>query len=225
MPPKVAVADLARWTNPRRGLIPAVDNGVNTCKVFSNTLFMWSTDVRCKKIVPQYLSLVHAGIVTAPSDFRLALDPGDAAWLSLHTGRFHTVHPSLSSEAYKQLLTSVLHKDKPLNKIAAHVLTQNHSLVRSSPRCCRGAVSVNYQYSMEAPLQNLWNFLAMIGAYQCMRILLPHPPTRCCSLSTRSLKAYVLHKFNPHNTSLYESWNTGGEAVHDLYHRPKQGWI
>jgi hypothetical protein len=53
-----------------------------------------------------------------------------------------------------------------------------------------------------------------------MLILLPHPPAQCCSLSTRSLKACVLHKFNPHNASLYESWDLGGEAVHDLYHRP-----
>jgi hypothetical protein len=60
----------------------------------------------------------------------------------------------------------------------------------------------------------------MLGAYQCMLILLPHPPTQCCSLSSRSLKAYVIHKFNPHNTSLYKSWDLGGEAVQDLYHRP-----
>jgi hypothetical protein len=52
-----------------------------------------------------------------------------------------------------------------------------------------------------------------------MLILLPHPPTQCCSLSTISLKVYVLHKFNPHNTSLYKSWDLGGEAVEDLYHR------
>jgi hypothetical protein len=220
MAPQVSVTDQATWTHPRRATIPAVDNGMNTRKVFSNPLFLWSTDVRCKKLVPQYLSLVHAGIVAAASDLRLPLDPGCVEWLSLHTGRFPLYIPP-SSEAYKHLLTSVLHKDKPLNKIAGHVLTQNHSVVCSSPRFCKGAVSVNYQSSMESSLQNLWNFLAMLGAYQCMLILLPHPPTQCCSLSTTSVKAYVLHKFNPHNTySLYESWNLGGEAVHDLYHSP-----
>jgi hypothetical protein len=191
------------WTHPRRGLIPAVNNGMNTPNVFSNPLFLWSTDVRCKKLVPQYLSLVHDGIVTATSDLRLPLNQGDVAWLSLHEGWFPMYIPT-SSEAYKCLLTSVLHKDKPLNEITEHVLTQKYSVVGSSPHFCKGAGSVNYQSSMESSLQNLWNFLAMIGAYQCMLILLPHPPTQCCSLSTRSLKAYVLHKFNAHNTSLYK---------------------
>jgi hypothetical protein len=120
----------------------------------------------------------------------------------------------------KHLLTSVHHKDQPLNEIADHVLNQNHSVVGSSPRFCKGAVSVNYQSSMESSLRNLWNFLAMIGAYQYMLILLPHPPAQCCSLSTQSLKAYVLHKFNVHYTPLYKSWDLGGEAAEDLYHRP-----
>jgi hypothetical protein len=60
----------------------------------------------------------------------------------------------------------------------------------------------------------------MIEAYQCMLILPPHPPSQCCSLSTISLEAYILHKFNPHNTSLYKSWDLGGEDVKDLYHMP-----
>jgi hypothetical protein len=173
---------------PQKGSHSSSQQWMNTRKVFSNSLFLWSTDVRCKKLVPQYLSRVHAGIVTAASDLRLPLDPGDVTWLSLHTGRFPLYIPP-SSEAYKGLLSSVHHKDKPLNEIAAHVQTHKHSLVCSSPRFCKGAVSVNYQYSMETSLRNLWNFLAMIGAYQCMLILLPHPPTECCSLSTRSLKA------------------------------------
>jgi hypothetical protein len=174
--------------------------------------------VRCKKLVPQYLSLVHAGIVTAASNLRRPLNPGDVAWLSLHKGRFPLYSPP-SSEAYKRLLTSVLHKDKPLNKIAEHVLTQNHSVVGSSPRFCKGDVSVNYQSSMKSSLRNLWNFLAMIGVYQCMLILLPHPPTQCCSLSTRTLKA--TSSTNSILTTLHstKSWDLG-EAVHNLYHRP-----
>jgi hypothetical protein len=163
MAPQVAVPDRATWTHPRRGLIPAVDNGMNTHKVFSDPLFLWSTDVRCKKLVPQYLSLIHAGIVATTSDLRLPLDTGGVSWLSLHQGRFPLYIPP-SSEAYKRLLTSVLHKEKSLNKIAEHVLTQNHSVVGSSPHFCKGAVSVNYQSSMESSLRNLWNFLAMIGA-------------------------------------------------------------
>jgi hypothetical protein len=82
------------------------------------------------------------------TDLRLPLHPGDVAWLSLHQGQFPLYIPP-SSEAYKRLLTSGLHKDKPLNKIAEHVLTQNHSVVGSSPQFCKGAVSVNYQSSME----------------------------------------------------------------------------
>jgi hypothetical protein len=218
MAPQVAVADPAMWTHPRRGLIPAVDNGMNTCKVFSNPLFLWSTDIRCKKLVPQYISLVHARIVSAASDLRLPLHPWNVAWLSRHQGRFPLYIPP-SSEAYKCLLTSGLHKDKPFNEIAKHVLTQNYYVVGSSPHFCKGAVSVNYQSRMESSLQMLWNFLAMIGVYQCMLILLPHPPSQC-SLSTRSLKAYVLHKFSPHNTSLYKSWDLESETVENLYHRP-----
>jgi hypothetical protein len=152
MAPQVSIAERATWTHPRRGPIPAVDNGMNTCKVFSDPLFLWSTDdVRCKKLVPQHLSLVHAGIVTAASDLRLPLNLGDVVRLSPHEGQFPMYIPT-SSEAYKRLSTSVLHKDKPLNKIAEHVLTQNHSVVGSSPRFCKGAVSVNYQSSMESSI-------------------------------------------------------------------------
>jgi hypothetical protein len=59
MAPQLAVADQATCTHPRRVLIPEVDNGVNTHKFFFDPLFLWSTDARCKKLAPQYLSLVH----------------------------------------------------------------------------------------------------------------------------------------------------------------------
>jgi hypothetical protein len=76
--------------------IPAVNNGMNTRKVFSDPLFLWSSDVRCKKLIPQYLSLVHAGIVTAASDLRLPLNQRDVAWLSLHENRFPMYIPTSS---------------------------------------------------------------------------------------------------------------------------------
>jgi hypothetical protein len=139
MAPQLAIADRATWTHPRRGLVPAVKNGMNTRKVFSDPLFLWLTDV---------ISLVHAGIVTA-SDLRLPLNQGDVAWLSLHKSRFPMYIPT-SSEPYKHLLTSVLHKDKPLHKIAEHSLTKNHSVVGSSPRFSKGAASGTYQSSMES---------------------------------------------------------------------------
>jgi len=216
--PAVAVAPPPLWTHSRRAHVPAVDNGKMRL-VFSDPTYYWSTDVRSKKLVPDYLTSVEAGIKQAAQDLRLSLHPEDVAWLHDHQGRFQMYIP-ISSGHYKTKVTSVQMKGKLAHEIAEHCLTKNHQVVGSSARFCRGAGVGNYQASMEASLRNLWNFLAMIGAYQCMLILLPHPPTECCSVSTRSLKAYILHKFLPHNTSLHESWDSGDGVILDIHGRP-----
>jgi hypothetical protein len=190
-------------------------------KLFSDPHFFWSTDVRSKKLVPDYLQFVCEGIKQAALDLRFPLlDPDEVAWLEVHQqGRFQ-MHIPLSSEHHKTKITSVQLKGKPFDAIAEHCRTKNHQLVGSSLRFCRTAGVGNYQASMETSLRKLWNFLAMIGAYQCMLLLLPHPPLECCSVSTRSLKACILHKFLPHNTPLHESWDLGDEAIVDIHDGP-----
>ena len=126
----------------------------------------------------------------------------------------------LSSLHYKTKVTSVQMKDKHPSDIPEHCLTKLHQVVGSSPRFCSGAGVGNCQPSLESSLRGFWNFLAMIGAYQCMLILLPHPPTDCCSVSNRSLKAYLLFKFLPHKTPLHESWDLGEEGILDILSRP-----
>jgi hypothetical protein len=215
--PDSAPAPSLVWTHRRRTGNPVVDNG-NMRKLFSDAHYLWSTDVRSKQLVPQYLSSVEAGIKQAAQDLRLTLNPDDVAWLHDHQGRFQMYIP-LSSSHYKTKVTSVQMKGKLASAIAEHCLTKLHQVVGSSKRFCRGAGVGNYQASMETALRGFWNFLAMIGAYQCMLILLPHPPIECCSVSTRSLKAYLLHKFLPHNTPLHESWDLGDAAVFDIHNR------
>jgi hypothetical protein len=188
-------------------------------KLFSDAHFFWSTDVRSKKLVPDCLQFVCEGIKQAALDLRFPLDPDDVAWLEVHQGRFQ-MHIPLSSEHHKTKTTSVQLKGKPFDEIAEHCLTKNHQVVGSSLRFCRAAGVGNHQASMETSLRNLWNFLAMIGACQCMLLLLPHPPLECCSVSTRSLKACIHHKFLPHNTPLHESWDLGDEAIVDIHDRP-----
>lgn len=187
-------------------------------KLFSDPQYFWSTDVRSKQLVPQYLVHVEAGIKEAAKELRFSLRAEDLAWLHDHQGRFQMYIP-LSSDHYKTKLTSVQMKGKHPSAIAEHCLTKLHQVVGSSARFCTGAGVGNYQSSLESSLRGFWNFLAMIGAYQCMLLLLPHPPTECCSVSTRSLKAYLLHKFLPHNTPLHESWDLGECVIYDIHNR------
>jgi hypothetical protein len=213
----IQMAPPAGWAHSRRDR-PSVNNG-NMGKVFSDPTYFWSTDVRSKKLVPEYLLSVREGIQKAALELRFSLDEDDLAWLESHQGRFQMYIP-VFSEHYKKKVTSVQLKDKSLDEIAEHCLTKNHQVLGKSLRFCRTAAVGNYQASMETSLRNLWNFLAMIGAYQCMLLLLPHPPTECCSVSSRSLKAYILHKFLPHRTPLHESWDQGDGAIVDICGRP-----
>jgi hypothetical protein len=210
----VPVAAPAAFTHPRRAPGAGADHG-KLNKLFSDPSFLWSTDVRNKQLVPRYLSHVKAGIETAASDLRLTLDERDLAWLDNHQGMFQMFIP-YASQHYHKKVSLVQMKGKSPDVIAEHCLTNNHQVVGPSPRFCRTAAVDTYQSTMESSLRNFWNFLAMTGAYQCMLILLPHSPSECCSVSTRSLKAYMLHKFLPHGTPLHESWGQADGAIKDI---------
>jgi hypothetical protein len=105
----------------------SVNNGTMR-KLFSDPHFFWSTDVRSKKLVPDYLQFVCEGIKQAALDLRFPLDPDDVAWLEVHQGRFQ-MHIPLSSEHHKTKITSVQLKGKPFDAIAEHCLTKNHQVL------------------------------------------------------------------------------------------------
>jgi hypothetical protein len=206
----------ATWTHRRRD--PGAADNVMLRRVFSNQEFFWSCDVRSKHLVPQYLHHVHCGIVSAAADLRLTLDERDLSWLEAHGGRFQMFIP-LKSGQYRTKLASVQLKGKSAEVIAEHCLTKNHQVCDASSRFCRGSGVDNYHFSLESATRQLWNFLAMIGAYHCMLILLPNAPKECCSVSTRNLKAYILHKYLPHGTPLHENWNSSDGKIFDIHGR------
>jgi hypothetical protein len=180
------------WTHPRRGAIPADGNGmVCTSKVFSDPQYFWSTDVRSKQLVPEYLMSVHAGILRAASDLRLELDQADVAWLHNHQGRFQ-MHIPTSSTHHKAIVTSVQMKDKPAHEIAEHSLTKLHSVLGSSPRFCRGSAVGTYQSSMESSLHFLLNQVRA-------------SPDSCMKCTVRSVVSMLLLVTNPKATRMAEA--------------------
>jgi hypothetical protein len=217
-PANPAAGTPANWSHARRGGAAADVDTVMLRRVFSNQDYVWSCDVRSKHLQPQYLQYVHSGIVRAAAKLRITLDERDLSWLEHHGGRFQMFIP-FQSQHYKEKLASVQLKGKSAEEVAEHCLRKNHQVCGPSPRFCTGAGVDNYYSSLESATRQFWNFLAMIGAYQCMLILLPNIAKECCSVSTIYFKAFILHKYLPHGTPLHENWNSTGEPIYDIYDR------
>ena len=86
--PNVPVTSPIICQHSRRAGVPPVDNSRTRRSLFSDPDYHWSTDVRSKKLVPEYLAHVEAGIKAAAKDLKFCLKPVDLAWLHDHQGRF-----------------------------------------------------------------------------------------------------------------------------------------
>lgn len=52
-------------------------------------------------------------------------------------------------------------------------------------------------YNYKSACSSFWDFLALIGDYEFMIIMLPHPPNGSPSIKLDSIGYFVLYKFNP----------------------------
>jgi hypothetical protein len=209
-----AVAAPDQFVHPRRR--PA-DNGP-TKRMCNKPDYYWSTNSSSKHLVEQVLPFLLPKLKEAAAKYRLVISNVDDSWLVAHKGRF-MLHHSPHSTHYLHLLNLKMHKGKSHESIIQYVLSMHHTVIAESPRFSQAAISANYCSNYESWLAQLWNFLAIIGDYDSMLLLLSQPSENSPSVNFASLQSLVLHKFNFPMQPLMNSWN-GGEAVLDVSNRP-----
>ena len=207
--PAAAATASASYSHRRRMSKPTQEDKKATH--WSNSAYLHSTDSRSKPL-KQHLLAVHGGILAVCTEFNIQCDPADLEWLITHQGRFQRyIHQD--SPYYKYMVQQKKYANKPLQEVQAAVLERNHFILGvASPRFLGRTYTPVYKDSLEVNLLRFWNFLAIIGDYQSMLLLLPHPPPECPSIKHSSLQAFVLHTFRFPNKPLYYHWDSTEES-------------
>ena len=160
-----------------------------------NPQFLWCTYANSKHLNTIILPHLLPHLLEAALKYRLEIAPVDLEWLRDHDGRFMKfIHPN--SKHFRSILSRKKYRGKTQDYVEQAVLTSNHSVVGYSPRFIGRDLSPNYFDNQEHWLCALWNFLAIIGDYESMLILLSAPPPNCPSVNFASAQGLVLHKFN-----------------------------
>jgi len=192
------------YNHRRRMVLPTIEDRRATS--YGRNDYMFSVCAKSKPLL-QHLSAVHSGITQVARDYNLSLHPSDVQWLIDHNGRFQKYrHPG--SRLYKRTVQSKQYTNKTLQYVKQQCLIQNHLILDVSPRYSGNDLTPNYKDTIETKLCNFWNFLAIIGDYLSMLLLLPHPPRECPSIDHKNLQAFVLHTFGFPNRELYFVWNS-----------------
>jgi hypothetical protein len=173
---------------------------------YNNPQFLFSTR-SSNKVLLEHLKFVPSGIKNVCEIHNLILNETDVQWLAEHEGRYQLYfYPQ--GKNYKDLMQSKSMRDKPLDDAVAQLLNKRHTVAGIPPWFAGFNQTPNYKDIQECSLRGLWNFLAIIGDYMSMLLLLPHPPEDCPSIKHIHIKAYVLHCFNFPNKPLYNMWDT-----------------
>jgi hypothetical protein len=210
-----AVPPPAHFVHPRRRPISANGPMKSLC---NKPGYFWSTNCNSKHLIEQVLPFLLPKLKEAAAKYRLVISDVDDSWLVSHNGRF-MLHHSPHSTHYLHLLNLKMHQGKSHESIIQCVLTKQHTVIAESPRFSHGALSANYVSNCEKWLSQLWNFLAIIGDYDSMLLLLSQPSQNSPSVNFASMQSFVLHKFNFPMQPLMSRLN-GGDAVLDVFNRP-----
>ena len=157
-----------------------------------------------------YLNIVPKGILNASVQCSLTLNADDVSWLHEHNGRFKQFVNPGSNQAKKLVNTKKL-SGIPLLDAAATIEREMHKILGESPRCT--GVADNTEANYEQSLKQMWNFLAIVGDYESMLILLSKPPPNCPSMSRDRIVQYVHHRFAEPLTPLTKDGTSHGDRV------------
>lgn len=163
-------------------------------------MFWWSVSDTNKHLPGKYWSLVADGIEKAAKRVQEPVHPADIAWVRAHGGRFQQ-HVPPNSKQGRRLAELKSHRNLSPQQLKAKVLSEKHICLEDSPRFSKAPTTIaNYEVWMK----HLWNFLAMVGDYESMLILLPNAEDRCPSMKVTSICLFVHHRFHLPGTSLKE---------------------
>ncbi|KAG7351502.1 hypothetical protein IV203_010862 [Nitzschia inconspicua] len=197
---------------------------VSRSPLFKDPSYDWSLDVRNNHTLEtKFLAVVKDKILDACSKYRLILPERSLRWLEDHGGHYEMyTHP----DAFERKTSAAKYRRMSTEERYRHVLSKDHLHVAVSPRFG------NYYRSL-APLtltnyeklcRMFWNFLAIIGDYDSMLMLLitddawPFVP----SVNHKSIVAFVKHRFLPAKTPLYVEGTAGSSSdcpLVDIYQK------
>lgn len=190
----------------------------------NDATFRWSTHVLSKALMEDYLSKVEKGVIDIAKELGLVLFEGQyqqLAWLRNHHGIFQCFyHPQ--SHQYRKIAAQRNHQGQEFDEISSYCCINQHLVIASPIRFRMMVCSASYKTALDVAMRGLWNFLAIIGDYQSMLVLLPHPPKGCPSLRVASVVSYILYKFHPKKSPLREGWDQEGPEVVDILGRTVQ---
>jgi hypothetical protein len=184
--------------------------------LYNDRGYPWSLDRRnAERIRSKFLVPVKKGIMAAAKKFRTLIDPADLEWLHRHNGDFQMFcHPEATH--FKEFRKRKERRDKTIEQLEVLLEMKQKVILGKSPRFATQKPNTAWNY--ESFLRQLWWFLAIIGDYASMLILLPHPCTDYTpSCSAESLRSFIIHRFATRGTPLLSSLE---KPVQDIHKQP-----
>ena len=169
-----------------------------------------------------FLAKVPEGIEKAAKHWGISLDPNDVAALYNPncTGYYPLYIPENCKYGKEKMkLKSLLAKGLSAEEIKQYHREKHNIYIRRSPRFSRN-ISAATCRNYEQVFRGLWNFLAIVGRYDEMIMLLPHPPkledNAVPSISPTSIKEFVLHRYSQSLSTLWQNGDESNGPVKDI---------
>lgn len=176
--------------------------------------YPWSIDGR-NDLAP-FLSAVKEGITKAAAELQLSLAASDVTWLNTNHGHYMLFVPP-GSQVGRTTLNRPRYMGMTKGQVSSILSAKGYPRIfEPSPRFSSKANNTERNY--EHWCMQLWWFLAMIGDYKSMIILLATPPENCPSIAEDSIWAFVRHRWNPPKSPLFYEDNTA-RPVKDIFGR------
>ena len=168
-----------------------------------------------------YLAKVPDGIKAAAIKSSVKIHSKDLEWLSLHLGRCEQYEPPHCEVAAANLKRFVA-MEKTEQDLDKHYESALHKIRKPSPRFPY-IQKHNTQANYERQIKAMWNFMAIIGCYEQMILLLAHTTVhnRGPSVSPKTVYWYLFHRFLEFKTPLLADVSSStGLSVVDIFGKP-----
>ena len=173
----------------------------NATRLLTFVYYPLSLDYRNIDDATFFLTHVIDGIAEVASQLRLSIPANNIAWLDETEGDYKFyIHPD--SDEGKRLLQSQKYRHMSQEDLSAHLEVTRHAILAPSPRFTSSSLSPNTMTNYERFCNQLWWFLAFIGDYHSMLLLLSEIPRNVPSMDVTSIKSFLQHRYLPRHTPL-----------------------
>ncbi len=174
------------------------------------------------KDLKAFLAKVPEEIEKAANHWGISLNDNDVA--ALYNPKCRGYYPLYIPEdckygKEKMKLKSLLALGKSPEEIKEYHRDNHNIYIGRSPRFSRN-ISAATCRNYEQVCRGFWNYLAIVGRYDEMIMLLPHPPKlqddAVPSISPTSIKEYVLHRYSEPFSILWKNGDETNGPVKDI---------